>query len=193
MRFLANLLIILTIGLAGGGFSAKWAVESEHGFGAVIIDGWISRPLAGSVDADPYTKAWVAREGIVPLGAAEGLAFQLMQDNSGNPLRRECHYTLSGTTPPARFWTLSAQDEKRRTIKSGNGGTGAFFSQTLLRSQDGSFAIDISSQPASGNWMTITGSGQMRLVLRLYDTPITGSAGLVEPVMPRLVTKACQS
>jgi hypothetical protein len=60
-----------------------------------------------------------------------------------------------------------------------------------LRAQDGSFTINIGRKPSSGNWLAISGKGKMRLVLRLYDTPITGSAGLVEPVMPKLANKDC--
>lgn len=191
MRYLINILTILIIGLTVGGISAWWAVETESGFGSVKIDQWTSWPQAGSVDADPYTRARVARDGSVPLGAGEGLAFYLTTDQFGKPLQRNCQYTITGDTPPARLWTLAVQDEKKQVIQATNGIANTAFSQTLLREQDGTFSITIGNQAAPGNWLAISGNGTMRLVIRFYDTPITGSAGLAEPVMPRIVNKDC--
>ncbi len=191
MRKLANISIILAIGLGVGGVSAWMAVEADNSFGSVKIGQWTSWPLAGSTDADPYTRARVAKDGLVPLGAAEGLAFYLTTDQFGKPLDRECQYEIIGATPPARLWTLSAQDQNKRTIESETGVENTAFSQTLLRRQDGTFSINIGSQPAPGNWLSISGKGPMRFVIRLYDTPITGSAALAEPVMPKIINRDC--
>lgn len=191
MRYLINIFIVLSIGLGVGGYSAWLAVKAENSFGSVKIGQWTSWPLAGSVDADPYTRARVARDGSVPLGAAEGLAFFLTTDQFGKPLDRRCQYKIVGATPPARLWTLSAQDDEKNTIQSKTGISNTAFSQTLVREQDGTFSINIGSQPAPGNWLSISGTGNMRLVIRLYDTPITGSAGLAEPVMPQIINRDC--
>ncbi len=191
MRYFFNIITVLVIGLAGGGLSAWWAVKTDNGFGSVKIGEWVSWPLAGSVDADPYTKARVAKNGTVPLGAAEGLAFHRSTDQFGKLLKRECYYVIEGATPPARMWTLSVQDGNKRDVAPTPGGIGAMFSQTILRGPDGTFNINIGRSPAPGNWLSVSGAGPMRLVIRLYDTPITSSAGLVEPVMPKLVNKGC--
>ena len=191
MRYLINIFIILIIGLSGGGLSAWMAVEVGNGFGSAKIGQWTLWPLAGSVDAGPYTRARVAKNGSVPLGAAEGLALYLTTDQFGKPLNRKCQYTITGVTPLARLWTLSVQDHRKQTIVSKTGVANAAFSQTLVRERDGTFTINIGSQPAPGNWLSISGNGKMRLVIRLYDTPITGSAGLAEPVMPRLINRNC--
>lgn len=191
MQHFIKILLVLFIGLAGGGYSAFWAIDSERGFGAVKIGQWTSWPLAGSIDADPYTKARVARDGSVPLGLAEGLAFYRMRDQSGRPLRRQCRYTVSGSTPTARLWTLSVQDENKQDIEAGPGAANTVFSQSLLRAQNGSFVIEIGRNPAPGNWLAITGSGPMRLVLRLYDTPVGSSVGLIKPDMPVVINRGC--
>jgi hypothetical protein len=193
LRYFAKIFLVVFIGLCGGGLSAFWAVNTDSGFGSVKIGRWTSWPLAGNVDSDPYTKARVAKDGSVPLGAAEGLAFFLIKDEFGKNIRRECNYSISGSTPPARMWTLSVQDRNRNIVLAHEGGINTAFSQSILRRQDGSFTINIGKKPYAGNWLATSGKGPMRLVLRLYDTPITGSAGLVEPVMPVLVNKDCLS
>ena len=193
MRYLLNILVVVAIGLVGGGLSAKWAVESERGIGALKIGQWTSWPLAGSVDADPYTKARVATDGTLPLGAAEGLAFYLMVDEDGQPLRHECNYLLSGQTPQARLWTLAAQPVGQNPPSGRTTANATLFSQTLLRATDGAFAVNIGPAPSPGNWLKTTATGPMKLVVRLYDTPLTGSAGLVDPVMPALTRRSCPS
>ena len=191
MRYLTNIIAVLVIGLGVGGITAWMAVKAENSFGSVKIGRWTSWPLAGNVDADPYTRARVARDGSVPLGAGEGLAFFLTTDQYGKPLDRKCQYKIVGATPPARLWTLSVQDQQKHTVTSKTGVANTAFSQTLLREQDGTFTINIGSQPAPGNWLSISGTGEMRFVIRLYDTPITGSAGLAEPVMPVIFNRHC--
>lgn len=193
MQYFAKILLVLAIGLIVGGYSAQWAVNADSGFGSVKIGRWTAWPLAGNVDSDPYTKARVAKDGSVPLGAAEGLAFYLQVDEFGKKLQRECNYSITGSTPPARMWTLSVQDNKKQSIPAHKGAVNTAFSQSILRTQDGHFTINIGRKPSSGNWLAVSGKGSMRLVLRLYDTPITGSAGLVEPVMPKLMNKDCFS
>ena len=45
--------------------------------------GWHGNAVTGSVDADPYSRAVVARSGIMPLGLGEGLAFTARRDGAG--------------------------------------------------------------------------------------------------------------
>ena len=86
-----------------GGALAWMSIQKNHGFGTLTIGQWTAWPLAGSVNADPYSKAKVAAAGDVPLGAAEGLAFHARLDRRGNTLKRNCQYQLTGLTPPARL------------------------------------------------------------------------------------------
>ena len=191
LRSLFHIFIILAIGLGGGATSAWYALQNAHGFGAITLGQWTAWPLAGNVDADPYTEAKVARDGSVPLGAAEGLAFEAQVDSEGNLLLRQCRYQMLGSTPSARLWTLSAYGLNNAVIPPVEGGINTVFSREILRAANGSFRINISSSALPGNWLSTSGSGPMKLVLRLYDTPITGNAGLADPDMPVVVKTEC--
>ena len=116
MRAFSELFSILFIGLFVGGLLAWLSIQNNHGFGTLTIGQWTAWPLAGSQQADPYSKAKVAADGDVPLGAAEGLAFHAQTDERGNPLQRNCQYRIRGTTPTARLWTLAAHDLKDRVL-----------------------------------------------------------------------------
>ena len=191
MKSFLNIALALIIGLGGGGASAWYALQSSHGFGAISIGQWTAWPLAGNVDADPYTEAKVARDGSVPLGAAEGLAFEASIDSTGAALLRQCQYVMEGSTPVARLWTLSAYDEKREVITPENGGQNTIFSRSIIRKSRGNFAVYVGATPKPENWLASSGFGFMTLVLRLYDTPVTSTAGLLAPDMPAIRKIGC--
>jgi hypothetical protein len=73
---------------------------------------WIFSRAAGSAAAGPYTRAIIAREGLLALSAREALYFNLSQDEAGRPLDEGCIYDLAGREPAARWWsvTLYADD-----------------------------------------------------------------------------------
>src|SRR5262249_16882712 len=66
----------------------------------------------GSVNADAYTRASIARSGLLALSADEALYFTLDHDENGAPLREDCVYQIEGRSFPARWWsvTLYARD-----------------------------------------------------------------------------------
>jgi hypothetical protein len=184
-------LLTLTIAIGGGTVSLWYALRAQDGLGAVAIGGWIAFPDIGTPNADPYSQARVARQGILSLGRAEGLAFTAERDAGGALLRRNCSYRIEGSTPPARFWTLYAADRAGRVIKAVDGRASALHSLELLRQPDSTFAIAVGSRPAPGNWLAVSGSGAMRLVLTLYDTPVAGSTGIAEVQLPLVLEAGC--
>jgi len=184
-------LLTLVIAIGGGTASLWYALRAQDGVGAITIGVWTAFPDIGTPNADPYSKARVARQGILSLGRAEGLAFAAEREAGGAPLRRECSYRIEGSTPPARFWTLYAADRASRVIKAVDGRESALHSLELLRQPDNSFAIAVGSRAAPGNWLAVSGSGAMRLVLTLYDTPIADSTGIAEVELPLVIEAGC--
>ncbi len=191
MRSFIDAFIVIVIGLALGGFTANYSIQRSHGIGAINIGQWSAWPFVGGSDVDPYTSAKVAADGTIPLGAAEGLAFEAVTDDDGKPLRANCSYLLSGSTPPARLWTLSAYDKKGEYGKPTAAGVSAKHSGNMVRFPDGTFTISISNYPKSGNWLSLQGDEEFKLILRLYDTPITSSSGLIDPIMPTIRRQEC--
>src|SRR5262245_34656546 len=98
---------------------------------------------------------------------------------------------LSGTTPQARFWTITLYDPEGRLVANSAQRQG-FTSQEIIRNADGSFDIMVGPRARPGNWLPTGGVEKYLLVLRLYDTPIgmaarTGS----EAPMPAITKRAC--
>lgn len=191
--FKNTFLVALTLALAiGGGTASVWyALAMQDGVGAVTIDGWTAFPDIGTPDADPYSKARVAREGVLALGRAEGLTFVAEHDDSGADLQRGCSYIIDGAIPPARFWTLYAADEKMTVIDGRNRRAPALHSYEVLRRPDNSVAVSVSRHPAAGNWLAVDGAGRMFFVLTLYDTTIASSTGIANVELPSIVKSGC--
>jgi hypothetical protein len=194
VRVIFQLIFVLVFGLGLGGTSAWYSIQRSHGIGAINIGGWTAWPFSGSNETDPYTLARVISDSTVPLGAAEGLAFETSTDTTGKRLRLECNYLLEGNTPTARLWTLTPYRQNGEPVKSPDSlilVPHHTNSTRLLRFADGTFQISLGPQPAPGNWLATEGEGVFRLVLRLYDTPITSSAGLATPIMPTISNVGC--
>src|SRR5690606_5185360 len=117
--------------------------NTQEGVGAIHIGPWIAFPDIGTPDADPYSKARVAREGVLALGRAEGLSFVAEHDTAGDALKRECAYTIEGSFPTARFWTLYAADNSLDAIATGKPRSAALHSYEILRQPDNSAIISI--------------------------------------------------
>lgn len=186
-------LLTLIIAIGGGAASVWYALSAREGVGAITIGGWTAYPEMGTPDADPYSKARVAREGLLVLGRAEGLAFVAQRDSTGESLRRECRYTVEGVVPPARLWTLYATDTERAALAPGAHMAGMLNSYGVLFLPDNSLAITVGTAPAPGNWLATGGSGPMSLVLTLYDTPVAGGAGMTDIELPQILKVGCDA
>ena len=188
---LTLLSLVIAIGL--GGYSVWYALNAQDGVGAIRIGQWTAFPEVGTLAADPYSKARVAREGVLALGQAEGLAFVAERDDAGEPLKRECTYTIEGGYPTARFWTLYAADQSLGVIDTGKARRSALQSYEVLRRPDNSVVISVGNRPAPGNWLLTGGSGKMYFVLTFYDTPIASSTGLSDVTLPRILKAGCNA
>jgi hypothetical protein len=183
--------LVLCIAVGGGALSVWYALQAQEGVGAVTIGGWTAFPDLGTPEADPYSKARVAREGVLALGRAEGLSFVAQRDSGGDALRQECEYRLEGTVPSARFWTLFPADASGAVVGSGKRRAAALHSNQLLRMADNSVSISVGVHPGPGNWLAVSGSGAMFLVLTLYDTPIASSTGVADVELPQIHKVGC--
>jgi hypothetical protein len=100
------------IGVILGAASAWAALEFGRSSFMETYGDWSHSRAAGSTAAGPYTRAIIARDGLLALSAREALYFTLSRDAEGRPLDESCIYELAGAEPEARWWsvTLYARD-----------------------------------------------------------------------------------
>ena len=187
MRLLLGLLFALAVA-ALIGLGATWlALTRGTSFGAVTIGAWTAFPKSGTRDIDPYSRAAIARSGELPVGSGDGVAFVARTDDNGKPFDGRCEVHINGTTPQARFWTLTLYDPLGRLIGNAVDRQG-FTSQEIVRNADGSFDVVVAPRTRAGNWLPTSGVERYMLVLRLYDSPVgVATRAAREAPMPSVV------
>jgi hypothetical protein len=94
-------------GIALGAASAWATLEMGRNGFSERYGAWTHSRAAGSTAAGPYTRAIIAKEGLLALSAREALYFNLAEDQDGRPLSESCIYELSGRAPAARWWSVT--------------------------------------------------------------------------------------
>lgn len=177
----------ILVGLAAGAASAWGALSIGRSSFTEHYGAWSHSRAAGAQSAGLYTRAIVAREGLLALSAREALYFTLDRDENGRALDEACDYTLSGRDLAARWWsvTLYASDD------------------FLAQNEDDAPSIDAShlaGAPWSArvsatrgnavNWLSSRGAGRgFSLTLRVYN-PQRNYRPSAES-LPALATNSC--
>ena len=180
-------ILVAVVGIAGGIGSALLATRG--GLTSVIYAGaWSTNVNNGSASADPWTRATVARGGLLALSANQAIYFDRSTDSEGRALDARCTYRLSGGPQPAAWWsvTLYAED------------------QYLARNTDGASSIDATragagnwtallgpDRPAEGHWISTRASKQPLLMMRLYRPTSIAPDQLAKVVGPDVVRLSC--
>lgn len=174
------------------GLGATWLTLSRGtAFGAIPIGAWTAWPKTGTQDADPYSRATIARSGELPVGSGDGVAFIAKSDDNGRTLDGRCDVVVNGVTPQARFWTVTLYDTQGNLVANSIE-RHSFTSQEILRRADGSFEIAVAPRARPNNWLPTGGIERYVLVLRLYDTPVgVATRAAREAPMPSVTVRAC--
>ncbi len=174
------------------GLGTTWLTLTRGvAFGSLTIGAWTAWPKSGSQDIDPYAHAGIARDGELPIGIGDGVAFYARADDAGHVFDGRCSFTISGMTPPARFWTVTLYDVAGRLVANAIGRHG-FTSAEIVRKADGRFVVAVAPLARPGNWLPTGGIERFVLVWRLYDTPIgVAATTMKEGPMPAVARKGC--
>jgi hypothetical protein len=191
VRFLFVALVALALAAVVGLGSTWMTTTRGTELGTLTIGAWTARPRTGTVDIDPYSRATITRNGELPIGTGDGIAFTATTDDRKKPLDGRCDVVVSGVTPAARFWTLSLYDNKGHLVANALQRYG-FTSQEIVRGADGGFEIRVASRSRAGNWLPTGGIERYSLMLRLYDTPVgVATRTQRDAPMPRIATVGC--
>jgi hypothetical protein len=191
VRLIFGTILVLCIAALVGVGTTWMTTTRGTELGTLTIGAWTARPRAGTSDVDPYSRATITRNGELPIGTGDGIAFTTRLDDHKRPLDGRCDVVVSGVTPPARFWTLTLYDGKGHLVANSLQRYG-FTSEEVVRSADGTFEIHIASRARAGNWLPTGGIERYTLMLRLYDTPVgVATRSKRDAPMPTIATAGC--
>ena len=195
MRRAALYLAAVVAGIALGLGSALWMAGlwppgRNMAFGDVDVGGWRSDFAIGSKAADPYTRARVARHGLLALAKSEAVYLTRAVDDTGQPLREACTYRLSGAAMPAGWWSMTLYDAASMLPAN----TDDALSLDAERAGKGAWSAVIAPQRPAGDeaWISSRGAGRFDLTLRLH---LPEARLLADPnaalAPPRIARLAC--
>ncbi|MFM7377918.1 MAG: DUF1214 domain-containing protein [Erythrobacter sp.] len=189
-------LFAIVAGLALGVGSALWLAglwpaRGTMAFGNVDVGGWRTDFATGSEAADPYTRARVARHGLLALAKTEAVYFTRASDDAGAPLKEACTYKISGGAMPAGWWSVTLYDGQSMLPANTDGA----LSIDAERAGGGAWSAVIApARPQGGEvWISSKGAGTFDLTLRLYMPDaalLTDPNTVLKP--PRIERIACE-
>lgn len=165
--------------LIGAGLALAFVLVAGIGSSHYIIDhGW---PLttdtygpwqtwreAGRPDADPYSRAHVARSGALVISSDSAGVFEARSDALGARLHSSCDYVIEGPSAGGLWWSLAVFDDHGDLIPN-DAGRFSFTSDTVATNPDGSYIATLGRDARPGNWLPTGGAGRLVLVFTILD------------------------
>lgn len=192
-KALLNLALFLGVSLGGGLATAWYMIEAGSRLSTRTFGPWVTWTAAGRPDADPYTRAHIARNGLLPLSSTAELTFKAKTDSRGTQLSSACDYAVVMDAFDPAWWDIAVYDGYGRLV-SNPADRYAFNSSTAMRETDGRTVITVGRDARPGNWLPSGRSNRIVLVLTVQDASWAtnihdgGSPGS----MPHIVRSACR-
>jgi hypothetical protein len=142
---------------------------------------WATTTLAGSPEADPWTRARVALAALLALNRSETMYYLADTDSEGRTLRSRCRYRVEGVPPPARWWSVTAYSQdhflfdhpsRRYSLNSRTAqldGAGRFALVTGPDEPSGAGAAPLAATQPANAWLPTPGDRGLVLALRVYN------------------------
>ncbi|MFN7054618.1 DUF1214 domain-containing protein [Hyphomonas sp.] len=200
VKTLMALLIGAILGLAAGAGSAMWIAGAVGPGvrigGGINAGGWKSDWTIGSPAANPWTRARVARHGLLALSKEEAVYFTRNTDDTGERLQEACTYRVTGIALPALWWSLTLYDAT--SFLPQNSDNALSFDRTdadtARMGEAWSFLIAPERPDAGGPWVSSRAAGNFDLTLRLYKPAPDLIAAPLETLPPPAITRlSCRS
>lgn len=191
MAFLANFFVFVAVALLTGLGSAWYMISAGSALTTRHLGPWTTWTTAGHVEADPYTRAHVARSGRLPLTSANARYYFAAADSDGDKLSAHCEYEIIGRGPDAQWWSLAIYDGNGR-LMANPANRYAFNSENVMRDTRGFYRIVLAREARPQNWLPVSGDHRVSLMLRTYgidlvDNRVDAEAEALQlPVIRRL-------
>lgn len=173
---LSDWAIFLGIVLIGGLMTSWYMVSAGSSLTTRSIGPWVIWTAEGRSDADPYTRAHFARSGTLNLSTELAGTYIASYDSEGIRLHSSCEYRIKGQEIEARWWSITAFDDKGRLIPN-PAGRHAFTSDTVTVEPDNTFLVTLARDARPGNWLPTGGAGRLTLVLAVLEGATSTASG----------------
>jgi hypothetical protein len=192
-KALLNLAVFLGVSLGGGLGTAWYMIEAGSRLSTRSFGPWVTWASAGRPEADPYTRAHIARNALLPLSSTAELTFKAKTDSNGSRLTSSCDYAIVMEDFDPSWWGLAVYDLQGRLIANA-ADRHAFNSSTAMRGVDGRTVIVLARDARPGNWLPSGRGNRVVLVLSVLDASWGNAVydGGTPRSMPEIVRTGCR-
>jgi hypothetical protein len=193
LNFLLKLFAFAACSLIIGFGSAWYFIDNGPRFSTAVIGPWQIWLDQGKADAEPYTRAHMARTGQLPVTSANALYFTASTDSDGSTLYPSCDYEITGRAYNALWWSLAAYDAEGQPIPN-KAGRHAFSSKNIAVLPNGTFVVRLAPNTRPGNWLPSGNGGGIVLllsVIRPANAPVSGMQRSHGDELPRIRRVSC--
>lgn len=161
------------LGLAAGAVSALFAagmIGSSASFGDQIdVNSWKSDWTIGSAAANPWTRARVARHGLLALTKEEAVYFTTNVDSDGTRLSEECTYEVTGADMPGQWWSITLYDATSYLPLNKDNALSFDKTKAAASGEGDAWSFTVAAEgPETGNWVSSHKAGDFDMTLRIY-------------------------
>ena len=188
---LFEILAIVLIALVIGAGSAVWVIDSFAKVQTIKDGAWTTHPLIGSVQANMYLRATIARIALFALSRTEAIYYNAFTDEEGEPLRPECDYIIEGGDLPARWWSVTAYDKDHFLIPNALNRY-SYNMKNLRGDGQGRYKIYLSQTPKDLNWLPAAQQGTISITLRAYNPAQALAENMGSAELPRIMKVRCE-
>jgi hypothetical protein len=154
----------------------------------IHVGGWSTSLATGGTNADMFTRAQVARTGLLALNRSETLYFNATHDDSGLPLEARCRYEVTGEAPAAKWWSLTVYADDHFLVPDPSNRY-----SISLKDAAGPFKLLLSPDKRDGLWLPTGESGGFSLLLRLYNPAPESAKNPASTRLPKITrTGGCR-
>lgn len=193
MKFVSGLVGLLLGALCGLGAALAAAGIIGPGIqlgGAIDVSGWTSDWTIGSAAANPWTRARVARHGLLALTKDEAVYFTRNTDEAGDRLTEDCRYKVSGGLLPAQWWSVTLYDSTSYLPRNTDNALSYDLTDAATAGSANDWSFTVSPVSADGGWVSSRAAGKFDMSLRLYkpsaELIANPEAALVAPRVEKL-------
>jgi hypothetical protein len=138
-----------------------------------------------------YTRARVARYGLLALDKKETIYYIANTDSAGEPLSGSCTYVLKGNDLAARWWSVTAYGPDSYLIAN-EANVFSFAKSTVKHQADGGYIVRVSADRQEGDWLPVKAGEPFDLTARFYNPDPAVSAAPQTASLPTIVKESCK-
>ncbi|MES2574051.1 MAG: DUF1214 domain-containing protein [Bacteroidota bacterium] len=165
-----SLFLLAFVAIVVGIGTAVYSIKSWKNSSQENIGNWQTIGKDKDVNSDDLLSiAQIAVYATYPLTKKEVIYLNTTTDSDGNPIDPKSDYTISGKKFDAGYWSITAYDQDGFLIKNAAKKYSYNFEDVKYEKDSISYKINLSATEKDSNWLPITGTQKVGLVIRLYQ------------------------